>query len=321
MYTIRNYQDSDLPGIVSMVNSILEAENIPDRISEEIMRFQLDLPEVHPYEDILLAIDDQGELVGVSFAILNPRTGRANNNMMMLPQHRNPEIAVPMVTQADDHILRRGNAEVPAELPVYVLRQALDNQKDLIGLLESCGYEDVRSFYEMHIVFDGEIALPPFPPGIEMRPFDPKQHARAVHAAHQESFRDHWGHAEDTPYENWEQFLKSPTFDQTMWYIAWDGDEVAGISLCEVSQGEPDMGWVNILGVRRPYRKQGLGMALLRYSFHQFQQRGLAKGGLGVDAASKTNAVALYERAGMHVRKRAIAYRKVLRGNPADIVE
>lgn len=37
-------------------------------------------------------------------------------------------------------------------------------------------------------------------------------------------------------------------------------------------------------GVRRPWRKQGLGMALLLYSFGEFHRRGETTIGLGVDA-------------------------------------
>ncbi|HEX2622542.1 MAG TPA: GNAT family N-acetyltransferase, partial [Phototrophicaceae bacterium] len=112
-----------------------------------------------------------------------------------------------------------------------------------------------------------------------------------------------------------------PHFNASLYHIAWDGDQVAGISFCTINPAEPENGWVDTLGVRRAWRKQGLGMALLRYSFYQFQQRGLKRSGLGVDASSKTNAVSLYERGGMHIRNEAITYRKVLRGNPADIVE
>jgi hypothetical protein len=38
-----------------------------------------------------------------------------------------------------------------------------------------------------------------------------------------------------------------------------------------------------------------------------------------VDTGSSTNAVALYERAGMHTVKQDSLYRKILRGNPKDV--
>ena len=69
---------------------------------------------------------------------------------------------------------------------------------------------------------------------------------------------------------------------------------------------------------RRQWRKQGLGSALLTHSFALFQERGYIRAGLGVDASSLTNAVALYERAGMHVHSRYLLYRKMLRGDAPE---
>ena len=65
------------------------------------------------------------------------------------------------------------------------------------------------------------------------------------------------------------------------------------------------MGWVGVLAVRRPWRRRGLGEALLRESFALFAERGKRAAGLGVDAENTTGAVALYERVGMHVVRRS----------------
>jgi ribosomal protein S18 acetylase RimI-like enzyme len=166
------------------------------------------------------------------------------------------------------------------------------------------------------------MAQPEFPAGVEIRPFIRADHARAVHHAQQEAFRDHWGFVEERPFDEWQVRFDNPHHDDALYFIAWEGDQVAGIAFCSIGQmGENDLGHVDILGVRRPWRGKGLGMALLRYAFCSFQGLGLRGSTLGVDAASKTNAVALYERAGMNVRRHAMAYRKVLRGNPADIVD
>jgi GNAT superfamily N-acetyltransferase len=72
------------------------------------------------------------------------------------------------------------------------------------------------------------------------------------------------------------------------------------------------MGWIRWLFVRRPWRRQGLGMALLQNAFRQFHVRGQRKVGLGVDAESPTGATRLYERAGMRVVEETVVYRKEL---------
>ncbi len=73
------------------------------------------------------------------------------------------------------------------------------------------------------------------------------------------------------------------------------------------------MGFVNILGVRRPWRKLGLGLAFLHHAFGEFYRRGKRKAGLGVDAENLTGALRLYEKAGMHVHMQFDLFEKELR--------
>ncbi|MCX6049182.1 MAG: GNAT family N-acetyltransferase, partial [Chloroflexi bacterium] len=73
------------------------------------------------------------------------------------------------------------------------------------------------------------------------------------------------------------------------------------------------MAWVSDLGVRRPWRRQGLALALLHHAFGEFYRRGIKKVGLGVDASSLTGATKLYEKAGMSVFRQHDSYEKELR--------
>ena len=73
------------------------------------------------------------------------------------------------------------------------------------------------------------------------------------------------------------------------------------------------MGWVGMLGVRRPWRRRGLGELLLRTAFAEFARHGETRVGLGVDAESETGATRLYESAGMTLAFRINVFRKDLR--------
>jgi ribosomal protein S18 acetylase RimI-like enzyme len=73
------------------------------------------------------------------------------------------------------------------------------------------------------------------------------------------------------------------------------------------------IGWVGTLGVRRPWRKKGLGLALLLHSFGEFHKRGMKTIGLIVDAANPTGATHLYQKAGMHIASEFVIYEKELR--------
>ena len=91
--------------------------------------------------------------------------------------------------------------------------------------------------------------------------------------------------------------LASERFDPTLWCVVRAGDEIAAGTICtgETYGG----GFVQSLFTRRPWRKQGVGTALLDDSFGRFWERGEHSVGLGVDAANDTGAFRLYERAGM----------------------
>ena len=115
--------------------------------------------------------------------------------------------------------------------------------------------------------------------------------------------------------EHWTHFFDSyPGFDETLAFMAMDGDQIAGISQCvKEADFDADLGWVDKLAVLRPWRKRGLGLALLRHSFVELHKRGKEKVGLGVDADSLTGATRLYEKAGMHAVNQFVVYEMELR--------
>jgi len=103
-------------------------------------------------------------------------------------------------------------------------------------------------------------------------------------------------------------------FDPYSWFIAKDGDQIVGMSLCRAAMPEDEnMAWVDTLGVIRPYRKQGIGEALLLHTFDDFYCRGKTAVALGVDAQSLTGATRLYEKVGMKPYLRFEVLEKVLR--------
>ena len=178
------------------------------------------------------------------------------------------------------------------------------------ALHEAEGYHTIRYSWRMEIDLPDVPPGPIWPEGIRLRPFDVKAHNRAVFEAHEEAFSDHWGHTPGT-FTRWQQrMIERDAFDPGLWYIAWDGDQVAGYSLCRYRNG---LGWVGTLGVRRPWRKRGVGMALLLHSFAEFHRRGMRTVSLGVDASNPTGATRLYEKAGMRVAAEYVIYEKEYR--------
>jgi ribosomal protein S18 acetylase RimI-like enzyme len=200
------------------------------------------------------------------------------------------------------------------ELGATRARSFVADEHEIEGLLAARGYRKIRSSWTMEIELDEEApAEPPAPEGIEIRPYRHPEHEQRVYEATQEAFRDHWGFHPQT-LENWREFnVKARNFEPDMWLVAWAGDEVAGASLNYPERsGDPGHGWVGTLGVRRAWRRRGVGEALLRRSFAALHARGLRKVRLGVDAENPTGATRLYERAGMHVLRRSNTWERGL---------
>jgi mycothiol synthase len=198
------------------------------------------------------------------------------------------------------------------ELGVRFFAGAWETHESLRATLEERGFGVVRHGYRMEI----ELAEPPppavWPDGIEVRTFRPGDE-RIFHAVQQEAFEDSW---EPVPssFAEWEHWFlgSSPRFAPDLWFLALAGDEPAGVAVCHPHTADPEVGWVGELGVLRPWRRRGIGRALLLEAFRTFRERGFARAGLGVDAKSLTGANRLYESAGMRVSARYDVLEKVV---------
>lgn len=207
---------------------------------------------------------------------------------------------------------------VPPEARVAMRCGHMSTHGPSQALLSGYGMIPTRSFWTMVIDLAEEPETAVFPPDIRITTLAEWGNQTAVLLASDDAFKDHWGHVEQPVEEmlrHWQKWLeKDPGYDPALWYLALDGDEVAGVSLCRLKAHEdPQMGWVDTLGVRRSWRRRGIAEALLRHSFRELYRLGQHSVGLGVDADSLTGATRLYEKAGMYVKRQFINYEKELR--------
>lgn len=165
-------------------------------------------------------------------------------------------------------------------------------------LYRSRGYSHIRSFARLSRDLTGALPPPVWPAGIIVRPLRRGRDERAVHAALEEAFSEHF-RGERLPFEEWERLIFADrNLDPDLWFVAWDGSQVAGTALA-FSLEEPRYGYVDRLGVRARWRRRGLGEALLLQCFIALRERGQVRAVLGVDIDNVTGAQRLYERAGM----------------------
>lgn len=299
----------DLPAMVQLRNIYQAALRSPSPVRTlDAVRAYWSTPGKDLAHDVHLVFYSTGLLVGAAITEhLQP--ARIFTEGLVHPDYQRRGIGSYLLAQSEDHArayIPRVSPELQVSLHAGAEQQNTASQK----LLTRQGFQPVRSFYQMAITLRTAPATPRWPDGIFVCELVPGMECE-VFEAKEEFFRDHWGYVPDT-YESWVQrTLERSDFDRTLCFLAMADDEIAGLALCS-SKNIGD-GWIHTLGVRRPWRHLGLGLALLLHSFSTFHQRGISRVFLRVDSQNVTGATRLYERAGMRVVQQQNYYAKELR--------
>jgi mycothiol synthase len=290
---------SDAPAVASLLNTISAAHHGEADVDADEVLSWLREPHVQ-----LVVARRAGELVGYGDVGWDERRPHIYwLDVRTLPAGGS---AGSLIDELERRAVPRSDA--PVCLRGYV--SAADHE--VAGELSRRGYRVVRHAFRMRRELDGAVEEAALPQGVELRPYRPEDEER-VYEATMDSFADHWDFARSS-LEDWRRRqVERPGADTTLWHLAYEGEELAGICLCRrYSTEQPTLGWVDTLGVRPAWRRRGLGRALLLHAFREFERRGYDAVGLGVDGENTTGAVRLYERAGMHVSRRDDLYERTL---------
>lgn len=305
---------------VAAILDLCEAASIADLgvsdVSERMIREAWRLPSFVAERDSLVLIDPDGRAA----AIAEFYDGEA--------LHVAPYLFVRVRPEARDGdapatVLAWGAQRAPANLHLAPegARVALHTDvaavnRSFIDALEGAGWRHDRTNWTMEIDLAAATPLPEpvWPDGMTVRSADLDADAHAIHEAESDMFSDHYGFVPQ-PFEEWWHF-RTRFFEAQpdLWILAMDGDRIAGMALCSSKRaGEPDLGWISTLGVRRPWRRRGLALAILHHAFRLLSAHGMVRAGLGVDAESLTGATRLYEKAGMRVVRQGYEYELLIR--------
>jgi mycothiol synthase len=314
-YTIRHPALADLDAVhAAIVASEIEEFGEAEGYSRDELEGdwkQLDLG-----KDAWVAIAPDGALAGYGY-VQDRRHVRLDVEVYVHPAHYGRGIGTTLVRLAEE----RAREHVP--LAPRGTRVAVNNWINALNaearsLLEREGYTPVRYFFRMEIAFSEEPPAASWPAGIAVHS-GADEDLRPFYETSEEAMAGHWGHVPRS-FEEWMERRKRSSFDPSLWFLALVDREPAAIVQCSISDG---IGWIDTLAVRRPWRRRGLGYAVLTHAFRELYERGMRRMALGVDAENPTGATRLYERAGMHIGQQYATYSKELRAGTelADINE
>jgi mycothiol synthase len=292
------------------------------QVNVQYVRGAMQTPGLNLETDTLLAIGPQEQLVAYTLV-----QDTAPHTMIFVladvhAGYRGRGIGATLCRWIEERA-RQSIPRAPAGERVVLLQQRLSTDVAARELLLGQGYRVARHYLRMRVELDDPPPGPVVPAGILIRPFIRDREGRPLVRALREAFRDNWGYVErpfEEEYQRWMHVLeRDPDPDPApFWFVAMDGAEIAGAALCLPRMAEdPQMAWVDVVGVRPLWRRRGIGLALLHHSFGALYRAGARKVALEVDTQSPTEATRLYEKVGMHVERRYDFFERELRAGEA----
>lgn len=320
----RGFQgESDYPKILNIVlgcavkDGLERAEQL-----EDVVNTYTHLVNSDPYTDMLFA-EINGMVVGYSriwWAVEGSGQWVGFQLGNVLPEWRHRGIGSTLLHFNETRLEQisqqlKGSGQLPADAPCVTDNFVSSTEIDRINLLEKNGYRPARYSFDMVRSNLDDVPDLPLPNGVEVREVK-LEHLRTIWEASNEAFRDHWGYIPD-PWEDFEQMMSDPDFDPSLWRVAWEDDQVAGMVLNFINRDENakygrKRGYTENICVRRPWRRQGLAKALIARSLIAIKERGMAEAALGVDAENISGALNLYKSMGYQVVKKSTTYRKLI---------
>jgi ribosomal protein S18 acetylase RimI-like enzyme len=293
----------DAAGIAEVLNAHAAATGRPaDETAERVERW-FELEDLDPARDMFLAVEG-GRIVGYA-DVSAPGAEREVVNVDLRVPPQRTSVVERLLQVVERRAAELGDAGARIHAP------ANEGDVGYRAALSRHGFQVVRSSFTMEIDLVRPTKSPVWPAGLTSRPFEPGEE-RAVYDAYVEAFADHWGFVPES-FADWCTWNLGPSRNTSLWRLVEVGGEIAALCLSVPSRGDDrTLGWVAVLGVRRPWRRRGLARALLLESFGLFRSIGRPRAALGVDSENTTGAITLYEGVGMRATSRSDTWERAL---------
>lgn len=317
-FTLRAFRDSDYPQVAALFQQH-DLEFIGStNATEEFLREDWTIPNFDPSVDAVVSELPDGTLNGViACYAIHPVPVRPVFSGYAQPEHRSA-VSKALIAWVDE----RAKAVIP-RVPDHarVVAEVSVNSNDVVWAqsLVDAGYVTHHALLTMLIHFDGiDIPAPVLPDGLRFVTYAEHSNLETWAYTVKTVFADHRGAGVEAPLsyyiDRYTRDIANADFDPTAWWLVMDGDTPAGICVTYDSADEfPNVSYIHQLGTMPQYRKRGIGIAMLYNAFHAFKAKGKVGVSLNVDGHSLTNAVALYERAGMRKAIQWDKYERELR--------
>ncbi len=295
---------ADAGAVAELKRSAEIATHGDSDVTVDHVREEWALPRFDLRSDAWLVEDEHGRVAAYGFCWIEAPPGEIFVEQTVDPSRRGLGLSALLLELGErraNELFRASEPERDGSLGTWA-HEADDRRR---RLYEQRGFRHARTFLRLGRDLGSPVEEPDWPPGTAVAGFRKGCDEAPVHAAGEEAFRDHF-RPEAMDLAGWIEFRFSrDDLDLGLWWVAWDGEEVAGsVIAAETSLG----GYIDELFVRRPWRGRGLGRALLLQACRELRRRGRPLAYLGVDSENPTGAMHLYESAGFHPLRRPILF-------------
>ena len=172
------------------------------------------------------------------------------------------------------------------------------------------GFEFLRRYYTMRMKISSAPSIRQIQ-DLEIKAIDIEDSNQIAifHAAHQDSFSNHFGFA-PRELDKWRELVLDSATDPKGVFMAFKGGEPVGFCQCNDEYVEDNRGFINLLGVIQENQGLGIGEALLQTGISHCLTKGYDSVELNVDTGNESGALKLYEKVGFKAESSWIQLRR-----------
>lgn len=308
---------ADLPHVLALTDASWSADGVDHGLDlASVTLAHRRTSDFDPERDVVLAV---AEGVPVGFGRLRHWHGADEEWTYLVTAHVAPSwrglgVGTALLGRLQ---ARAGELAAAGSGPAILEAYLFDGQRAAMALLEGCGYAAVPELEVQDMVRPDLLDLPsaPLPAGLELRPATPADRRRAwdlLEAGGADDLNSTPGTEDD--FRRW---AAQPIWDESLWRLAWAGDELVGMVLGFIRPAENARygrrrGYTEYVNVARPWRRRGVARALLVETMKALAARGMTEAALDVYVHNPTGARQVYERLGYRRVRAVSTYRKPL---------
>ena len=295
-YRLRSPRLRDAPEVAAVVVAHDIADFGEPDFSEHDLLDDWERPRFELERDAWVLVGPTGRLVGYAFVWQAEPGTQLEADAFVAPEYGGRGLGgqlVDLVEARAVEIAADSSSHV-ATLGMYV-SQANTAKRDL---LERRGFSPTHTRLRLKVDLARRETDHGPPPDVAVREFDQASDEGAVREIMDQAFLGRARYSRRRVDEWLDLRVRHPAFDPKLWQVALDDDRVVGAILVYDVGGT---GYVSSVGVRDPWRRRGVGQALLAEAFAALRDRGQMRVVVEVDADDAAGARRLYERVGMRV--------------------